>query len=369
MGLFHQIGFKSHAVFYDSLRGNLNLKILIAGYFSAFWHEEAWCRSLIELGHEVIEFRIAPYFSSNILNKIQNRFLIGPIINRINSEFLSSIELNAPDIVLCYRALPFKPETIQKIQDNHSLFTVSYNNDNIYGALKHKAYWRFFKKTIPLFDLNLVFRKDDINRYTRDNAKAVYHLYHHYLPWLHAGKEHVMSKLYKSDICFLGHCEPDRRLGEMDSLMKEIPCRYSIHGSLWKENSKGHAWSGMDTHELQGLDYVNCLVGSKIALAFYSTWNEDQYTTRSFEIPACGVFMLSQRTDEMMRLYEEDKEAVYFNDIDELIDKAKFYLLNDHIREKIAIAGKNRCLNSGYDIYSRMREWISAAENIHGKFT
>ena len=42
---------------------------------------------------------------------------------------------------------------------------------------------------------------------------------------------------------------------------------------------------------------------------------------------------------------------------DELKDKIQFYLKNDSAREKIANNGYERCRKSGYDIYSRMKQW------------
>ena len=35
--------------------------------------------------------------------------------------------------------------------------------------------------------------------------------------------------------------------------------------------------------------------------------------------------------------------------MDELVDKAKFYLNNDAVRQEIAAKGRERCLKSGYD--------------------
>jgi spore maturation protein CgeB len=122
------------------------------------------------------------------------------------------------------------------------------------------------------------------------------------------------------------------------------------------------AWSDMDTSELQGESYVRALNGAKIALAFFSSWNLDTYTTRVFEIPACGTMLLSQRTETMLTLYSEDTEAVYFDSIDELVDKARYYLKHDSVRRRVALAGHRRCISSGYDIYSRMQEWISVAK-------
>jgi spore maturation protein CgeB len=66
----------------------------------------------------------------------------------------------------------------------------------------------------------------------------------------------------------------------------------------------------------------------------------------------------------MLELYAEDKEAVYYSDADELIDKARYYLNHDAARQRIAEAGLKRCQASGYDIYSRMREWLAVAEPI-----
>jgi len=120
----------------------------------------------------------------------------------------------------------------------------------------------------------------------------------------------------------------------------------------------------MDTHEIQGEDYVRAINGAKIALVFLSSLNEDTYTTRCFEIPACGTFMLSQRTDDLLTLYEENKEAVFFSSSEELVDKARYYLAHDRERQRIAEAGWRRCITSGYDIYSRMREWLAYVQGL-----
>lgn len=66
---------------------------------------------------------------------------------------------------------------------------------------------------------------------------------------------------------------------------------------------------------------------------------------------------MCERTDEMKRLFEEDKEAVYFSDKEELVQKVRMLLKQPEQRKAIASAGHKRCLSSGYDIVSRMRVW------------
>jgi len=231
--------------------------------------------------------------------------------------------------------------------------------------LSGKSYWRLYKESIPFYDLHLAYRNSDVAHLGKDTNSYVLHP--HNMPWLHRVLPENELAGWESDICFLGHFEPDRRKIELDTLMKRVPAHYRLHGSLWKENSKGMAWQGMDTKELQGEDYVRALNATKIALVFFSTWNADTFTRRVFEIPACGSMMLSQRTETMQGLYIEDKEAVYFGSADELVDKARFYLTHEDARKRIAEAGRLRCLSSGYDIYSRMREWIAVVESMRNK--
>jgi len=341
------------------------MKILIVGYFTAFWHERAWVRALTEQGHDVHCFEFGDYFLHNVVGRIQNRFLFGPVVDRINDEFTGTVRRLKPQVVLCYRALPLRWQAMAGLKRDsqvQSTVFVCYNNDNAFGSVGNKLYWRLFKRAVPYYDLHLVYREADA--VALGDSVSSYVLRSHYLPWLHRPIDPEQATQKRSDICFLGHFEPDRRVGELDTLMKEVPANYSIHGSGWAKNSRSRSWASLDTTELQGEEYIAALNATKIALVFFSTWNSDTYTRRVFEIPACGTFMLSQRTDTMQSLYQEDKEAVYFNGADELVDKARYYLKNDAQRGRIAEAGRVRCIKSGYDIYSRMNEWLERVNKL-----
>ena len=55
-----------------------------------------------------------------------------------------------------------------------------------------------------------------------------------------------------------------------------------------------------------------------------------------------GAFYLVERCDELAEFFEPDKEIVFFDDADELADKAKYYLAHDAERERIRQAGMRR---------------------------
>jgi len=73
-----------------------------------------------------------------------------------------------------------------------------------------------------------------------------------------------------------------------------------------------------------------------------------------------GIFLLAERTDDHLALFEEGKEAEYFGDDEELKDKIRFYLENDEARKRIAAAGRERCLRSGYSSPSQLKSIINS---------
>ena len=74
--------------------------------------------------------------------------------------------------------------------------------------------------------------------------------------------------------------------------------------------------------------------------------------------------MLAERTDDLMLHFEEGKEAEFFSTKEELIDKTQFYLKHDALRRKIAEAGRQRCLKSGYSNHERLKGMLQQLKNI-----
>ena len=60
---------------------------------------------------------------------------------------------------------------------------------------------------------------------------------------------------------------------------------------------------------------------------------------KTIEIPACGGFMLTNWTEDQATLFRDGKECVFYNTMEEMIEKARYYLENDEEREKIRRAG------------------------------
>ena len=115
---------------------------------------------------------------------------------------------------------------------------------------------------------------------------------------------------------------------------------------------------------VMGEDYVRAINSFDINLCFLRAMNLDAQTTRSVEIPACGAFMLAQRTAEHRALFKEGVEAEFFGDDAELRRKCRHYLARPALRRRVAAAGRRRCLRSGYSNQARLAwlldRWVRA---------
>jgi spore maturation protein CgeB len=108
--------------------------------------------------------------------------------------------------------------------------------------------------------------------------------------------------------------------------------------------------------EVYSDDYARALSGANVGLGFLRTVCDDQHTTRTFEIPACGSMLLADRTEEHQGFFKDGVEAAFFSSREELIDKLRFYTTNERTRHAVVAAGIERCRRSGYAYIHRMND-------------
>ena len=155
------------------------------------------------------------------------------------------------------------------------------------------------------------------------------------------------SSKWANDVLFIGHREP-RTQQYLETLLREgLPVR--VYGAGWQALAERSAlWREHAFGPVGDEEYVLMLKGAKIGLCFVSEWNYNQTSARSYEIPACGTFLLAMRTDTHRSHFEEGVEAEFFASPEELVRKAKHYLRDAEVRHQVAARGRERCEKSGY---------------------
>lgn len=72
--------------------------------------------------------------------------------------------------------------------------------------------------------------------------------------------------------------------------------------------------------------------------------NVEQLKARPFEINGCGAFQLSYYVEGLERCYDINREIAVYADPDDLVEKIRFYLAHEALRESIAAAGSKRTI-------------------------
>ena len=99
--------------------------------------------------------------------------------------------------------------------------------------------------------------------------------------------------------------------------------------------------------------------------SFIDTLNTRQIKTRNFEVTGSGGFLLTDDADNLEDYFIDGKEIVIFKSIDDLIEKANYYLVHDKERESIALAGLERTIRD--HTYQKRFRALFNAMNLQDK--
>ena len=281
-----------------------------------------------------------------------------PDNNGENKTICSLVSQNDYDIVWIDKGQTIFPETLQFIKkvSPHSII-VSYSPDNM--ALRHNQTQQYLK-CVPLYDFIVTNKSYIIEDLKKLGAQHVLFVNNIYEDSFHHPRELSEQDIQElgGDVGFIGAWEKERC--ESICYLADHGIKVRVFGvGKWAEYKNYSPNLTIEERQLLGEDYCKSLQAFKISLCFLRKMNYDQQTTRSVEIPACGGFLMAERTNEHVAMFEEGKEAEFFSSNQELLKKCRFYLVNEEERIQIVEKGILRCLNSGYSNYETLGKVLS----------
>ncbi|MDA9296044.1 glycosyltransferase [Burkholderiales bacterium] len=349
------------------------MKILVVGDGHSAIHEVAVFEAFQKLGHQVEAFYWHTYFNSQnplvrLWQRIQNKFIIGPTLGGLNADLINAAVQFIPKLIFIYRGTHITPQTVTEIKQRlPDCVVYGYNNDDPFADGHPPWLWRHFLKSVPKYDLVFAYRKHNIQEYYAYGAKRVELL----MPWFikEKDKQKIQDQLNinKYDVIFVGHYERDDRI----DYLRKIGKSHFIFGLFGPDWDRAPKFDWLSKYQpvlpVRGHLYSETIRSANIALSFLSKLNRDTYTRRCFEIPAMGVFMLCQYSDDLACLFEDGIDAVFFHNPDDMMEKIEYYTQHDKLREKIATSGMNRVIRDKHDVISRMDYVQSFIEEAMGQ--
>lgn len=335
------------------------LKILYVSQLAEF--DSAWYRvlALRREGHEVVTINTLDYGQRNpLLRKLEFRLTAGPEVNRLNADILAAATREQPDVLWADKVLWMTPATLETLRALR-IVTVSYMIDNFFGPRRDPG-WRMYAKTIPVYDLHCTQRDRNVEDYRRAGARDVIKVQTAFEPTVHFPAEPAYTDAQRDrGVSFIG-TSYDQRAATLTRLAGEgLPVVISGGPQHWVAALSRDTFAALYAEgELTGKAYREAIWRSRINLSFLTHSNQDEFAHKTFEIAACGGFLLAERSAGHAERFQEGEEAVFFSGYEELAEKVKQYLHDEPARNRIALAGQRRAWQSGYDNDTQVRRIV-----------
>lgn len=340
-------------------------RILFIGDLNEYGRGFQRYRTLREMGHDVIAhshtFVSAP-------GKIQPPTLLYRIFwklrlplddMRVNALLMAEAQKSRFDVIWIEKGNMIRPHTlaaIKRIAPDAALLSCS--EDDMYARHGHSLWYRW---GLHHYDCVFTTKTYNLQELKQFGAKKTMLFLDSYDERIHRPMQltEAERRRFECDVSAIGAFEPERAASLL--YLAENGIRVTIWGNGWIDWVGRHPNLDVRNEFLFGEDYSKAICATKINLNFLRKINRDEVTSRSVEIPACGGFMLAERTRRHLDFFAEGKEAEFFDSNEELLAKTNFYLQDNPDREKIARAGRERCLNSRYSMRAQLTAILAEA--------
>ncbi|WP_019499463.1 glycosyltransferase [Pseudanabaena sp. PCC 6802] len=335
-------------------------KVLIVGQALEVGRtEEVYGRGFSAFGCEVQHFTWTEskpsLFPNSLLNRAAWRVAWQPLAKLANQKLVKMADRFQPDLTLVISPLLLHPDSILAIKQ-HGLAFVFFTDNPVDAHRTHTNSW--VRRGFPLWDAAFIWSQELVDRLLANGVKrAFFHPFCSDLEY-HFPKRQ-QNPIY--DVAFIGNWDASRK---REQYLKAIAnYRLGLWGSnYWNTHCQEPALKGLCQGMCSYQEIPEVLGSAKIGLNILRPQNEDGHNIRTYEIPATRTLMLSERSSTLLKLFGEDREAVYFSHPDELKQKVDYLLQNPALMTSIAEAGYKKALEN--TISARIEENFQIYEQI-----
>jgi spore maturation protein CgeB len=324
-------------------------------------------RAFRRAGHSVVNLSESEFFPGGWRHaslRLLRRMAKPLLLRDYQRALVGAAETLRPHLLFVYKGTFVAPETIDAIR---RLGAVAIN---VYPDVSFTVHGALIPRSLPRYDWIFTTKSYGVADLARElGVSRASFLPHCYDPETHfpAALDAQEASRYGCDAVFIGSWSPEKE-ALLRAARERLPrLALTIWGNGWE-----HAPALADAivgRPVLGREYAKAITGARINIALLTgamgeASSGDLTTTRTFEIPAVGGFMLHARTAEAQSLFAEGRDCAMFGDGAELAEKIAHYL--DHPQERLAIAqaGHARCLADGHSADDRAANVIAKAREL-----
>lgn len=349
---------------------------------------QIYSKAFKKFGHEICEFydivdmeKESILFKFPVVKRINNWRLQGKnywgilqkgivsIFKRfmVNAEKASNDKLIKlcnefnPDILVVFKGKTIQKGTLLRIKEKIDCILIHFNGDNHnnpYSTSKNML------DSLALYDVVFTWSHALFEPLYKLGAKRVESLPFAFDETIHGLEDEDVSSDnipdFAHDVVFVGTWDRERE--KTLSILADLDL--GIWGPRWKRVSwKSPLYRCIKGGEVDAKTMGKIYRASKVCLNIMRPQNQESHNMKSFEIPALGGFMLTNRTADHLSIFEEGKEIACFDNVDELRSQILRYVKEDSIRKEMAKNAQKKVRACGHSYTDRAARMIDIATN------
>lgn len=313
-----------------------------------FWHGctgRALAQGLRREGWDVAEHDLGTYLSRahGLIHRATSRLLTPLTVAAYNRDLIALCKQVEAEVMITAKGTYITGATLKHLRKAGIRCVNFYPDVHFKHNGTDASDFRFY----DFFATTKSFQLDALREFLPAENVALVH--HGYAPLVHvAPSTPVAEPLW--DVSHIGNPTPYKR-DFMVAVAEAFPdLSIAVIGNRWMDHARGTALERhVVPYPLMGDYFTRAITQSRINVAMHFGPNGpdgwyDRVSTRTFEIPAVGGFMLHIDNEEVRSLYTADVECALFSDARSLCDQIERYLADDDARVAIAAAGHARCV-------------------------
>lgn len=358
--------------------GSHDLKILLIGQTEPQDITPSYKKAFEYFGCEVLMINPYDYYTAGLFNRALNKMLTFLInlkerwgvriylnTESLNEMIFEKIKEFSPRFIVFNKPVFIKPFTVKNIQ-NEGIKVFAYYPDDPFNP---RTTSRDLQKATPLYDCHFTTKSYTVSELLEAGAKKVVFIPHASDTTLYYPEETLEEERKKigADVVFIGSYYEKYRAEILEKLCQR-GYDLKVYGNRWGKcrGFKCLKEKALMYKPVEADEYRRVMNSSKIALGLLAKVIPEQHTHRTFEIPACGTFMLHERTKEAMDLFKKGEEAEFFGSFEELVEKIDYYLKHDEERKRIARNGHKKASSYEYSYLARTQRILDVYSELKG---
>lgn len=324
--------------------------LIIAPYVVEFGLAHFYARAFTQLGHQVRVFAIQEKPSllasgarrAALWLAFRSRSAQRLVFATRRAELMRVTRDWEPDVVVVLNGYLLPGDVVSALRDESPGRVCQIYSDNPWADTNQVSHiW----DTLRLFDCVFTFARYLVPGLYQRGARRVEYLPFGYDPEIHQARPTNGDErtLFASPVAYLGAWGPD-----IERCLEPVaPFGLKVWGGYWERVRPGsplkESWQAPGSQMRGfGAEMGKVCAASSIVVNFVRSEHGCAHSMKTFELPACGAFVLSTRTEEQLEYFPEDRCAAYFWTQEEMLDKLRFYLSHSEARERIRLAGAER---------------------------